>query len=110
MKNAIRTKHNLDFKVCDDPMGNGVMRYMVGTCNGQYEFMPFAIAIISIVNDSPGNGHLDDVFEWFEYAAKRDKKPLMIMEFFNQRFKQHCILKRGFMPVPGTNNVVKFFL
>lgn len=110
MKNAIRTTHNLDFMACEDPFGNGIMRYQIGTCGGQYEFMPFCIAIISVVNDQPGNGHLDDVFDWFSYAAKRDNKPLMICEFFNERFREHCIKKRGFIPVPGTNNVVKFFV
>ncbi len=57
----------------------------------------------------PGNGHLEDVFEWFEYACIRDCKGLIIREFFNDRFYNHCIEKREFIPEPGTKNLFKIF-
>ena len=68
-----------------------------------------AYEIISVINDKRGNGHLDDVFQWFEYAAKRDGRALKILEFFNGEFKRHCIEKRGFISIPGTDDVIKIF-
>jgi len=64
---------------------------------------------MSVMNESSGNGHLEDVFEWFEHSCKRDKKALMILEFFNDRFKKHCIEKRGFIAIPGRNDLIKIY-
>jgi hypothetical protein len=64
---------------------------------------------MSVKNESPGNGHLEDLFQWFENSCKRDKKNFMILEFFNDRFKKHCIEKRGFVAIEGTNDVFKEF-
>jgi hypothetical protein len=97
--NAIKTTHNLDFQVAPwarDPSG-AIQLFKIGTCHGQWYTHGPAFVILSIVNDSPGNGHLDDVFQWFEYACKRDKYALVIDELMNERFKKHCIEKRGFV-------------
>jgi hypothetical protein len=62
------------------------------------------------MNDRPGNGHLEDMFEWFEHSCKRDNKALVIAEFFNERFKKHCIEKRGFTEIPNKkNNLIKIY-
>jgi hypothetical protein len=106
-KNAIRTTHNLDFGACPDPYDSNVVRFKIGTCHGQYFSTPLAFCILSIINDKPGNGHLTDVWEWFEYACRRDKRILMVCEFMNDRFKEHCIQKRGFFAIPGTNDIAK---
>lgn len=98
MKNAIETKHKLDFEARPWKGGlvDGVVQYRIGTCTGLYEYNDEGISIIVIDNDKPGNGHLDDVFEWFEYAAREKKKRLWIRQFFNSLFQDHCIKKRGF--------------
>lgn len=57
----------------------------------------------------PETGHLDDVFQWFEFSATRYKCPLLILELMNPRFKKHCIDKRGFTPVRGTDHLIKPF-
>lgn len=62
------------------------------------------------MNKEPGNGHLTDVFEWFEYSCKQDKKILLVREFFNDEFYKHCIEKRGFVQVPNTKDLMKTFL
>lgn len=111
-ENAIRTKHNLDFEVkpfhiqIEGTPANICFR--VGTCRGMYAINQTSIDIIAIENHAKGNGHLDDVFEWFEFSCKQNKLNLRIMEFLNKRFKKHLILKRGFQK-QGTNNVIKFF-
>ena len=82
--------------------------YRVGTVHGQWIATETAYEILSISNNEPGNGHLDDVFEWFEYSCKRDKKDLIIREFWNNDFKEHCIKKRGFK-LYGENDLIKCY-
>ncbi len=53
--------------------------------------------ILSIRNRCKHNGHLEDVFEWFEKSCRRDKKVFRVLEVWNKRFKRHLIEKRGFM-------------
>ena len=108
-----RSKHNLQFLSrpwMDGKMGD-YQEYKIGTCHGQWFAKPgLCYVIVSIINEQPGNGHLEDVFEWFEASCKRDKMQLVITEFFNDRFKVHCIEKRGFMPAPFCNGVMKIFI
>lgn len=84
------------------------MLFRVGTCEGQYRATWDAYEILSIVNDNPGNGHLDDVFEWFEHSCKRDGKVLRVSEIWNERFYLHLIKKRGFKP-DGSLDLIKTF-
>jgi N-acetylglutamate synthase-like GNAT family acetyltransferase len=109
--NAITTKHALDFMAMpwyNDlvPNNDGIMVFEVGTCHGQYLVSKEGLEIISITNDMPGNGHLEDVFEWFEFAAKQQGIDLYIRAFLNPQFKIHCIEKRGFRKF-GTTDVMK---
>lgn len=85
----------------------GIMVYKVGTCHGQYSFTDKGIEIISVVNDNPHNGHLDDVFEWFEFSARVNKRDLFVRGFLNKRFRKHCLEKRGFKQVPNSDDVYK---
>lgn len=108
MKNVIRTTHNLDFEACPWPRDPSITAWRVGTCNGVYQFEKGILCLISIHNDQPGNGHLEDAFQWFEDTVKnRGNGVIIIMEFMNERFKTHCIEKRGYVPIPGTNNAMK---
>ena len=106
--NAIKTTHNLDFEARPWFRDKRVTEFKVGTCHGQYAFVEGKLTMISVINDKPGNGHLDDVFEWFEFAAEAQGVDFMIAEFMNPRFKKHCIKKRGFIPF-GKDNVIKKF-
>jgi hypothetical protein len=113
--NAVITKHALDFysapweswltpEFCaefgikDDDEFPGIewKMFRVGTCEGQYRVTPESYELLSIINSSPGNGHLDDALEWFEWAANKSKLPLRILRFTNERFKKHMIEKRGY--------------
>jgi hypothetical protein len=124
MLNAVQTTHNLDFEIAnwetglmvreligDDPadkyFGIPWKLFRVGTCTGQWRLTPEAYEILSIINDTPNNGHLEDVLEWFEYACKRSKLPLRIRAFTNEKFKMHLIGKREF--VPFGEDVQKYF-
>lgn len=108
---AFKSTHNLPFmtapweyNVCPEIY---IERFKVGTCQGIYQISAESYAIIAIDNKQPGNGHLNDVFEWFENGCKRDGKSLKVLELFNERFENHLKTKRGFT---GTYNLEKTFV
>ena len=103
------SSHKLDFEVADWHGCDDIKLYRIGTCEGQYTWAPGYYAIVSVINKKPGNGHLDDVFEWFENSCRRDKKALMVLELMNPRFYQHLVEKRGFVPAGG-DNLIKTFI
>lgn len=83
--------------------------FRVGTVTGLYGYNEKSYEIICIINSSPGNGHFEDVLQYFERSCRRDNRSLKILELWNQKFKQHLIEKRGFINYEG-ENVVKHFL
>lgn len=72
--------------------------FQVGTCHGLYKATKGAYEILAINNDSPGNGHFQDVMQWFEASCRRDRKSLIFLEIMNARFKKHLLEDRGFKP------------
>lgn len=106
--NAIQTDHNLDFEAAEWKRDKRVMVFRIGTCHGQYGFKKGTLMLISIINETPGNGHLNDVFQWFEFAAKTQGIDLMVCELMNTRFMQHLILKRGFVKFNKVTVIKRF--
>lgn len=108
--NAIQTKHNLDFEVapweCMGGIDESFTKFRIGTCEGLWRCVDDAYEILAVTNNVPGNGHFDDVLQWFEFACKRDGKALRIMEVWNKALKMHLILKRGFSN-HGIDHVIK---
>lgn len=102
--------HNLPFEVAGKWERDGTWQhYKVGTCYGLWRPKNKTNEILSILNDDPGNGHFQDVLEWFEYHCRMGKKALRIKEFFlNPGFKQHLINRRGFIE-EGKDDVIKKF-
>ena len=60
------------------------------------------------MNDKPGNGHLEDVFQWFENSCKREGINFVILEFNNKDFYKHLMDKKEFKTLDG-KNVIKVF-
>lgn len=109
MKNEVITTHKLDFETAPGVYGPHPV-FRVGTCNGQYGSTKDSYYILSVINDEPGNGHLDDVFEWFEHSCKRHGKNLLVLECFNPGFYLHLISKRGFIPLDSqAENCIKIY-
>lgn len=113
------TTHKLDFEAApwEPPLLIGLLLKMnnfetvafrVGTCEGIYRTSDKAYQIIAITNSEPGNGHFEDVLQWFEASCRRDKKALMFMEIMNDKFGKHLQQKRGFKK-DGLNNMIKKF-
>lgn len=80
--------------------------FKVGTCHGLWCKTDSAYEILAVKNDLPGNGHLQDVFEWFENSCKRDKVDLIVREIWNLEFKRHLLTKRGFVLL-GKDDAIK---
>jgi hypothetical protein len=99
----------MPFKPELSPLTDDVYRFFVGTCNGIFDVNAEGVNIIGITNENPGNGHVDDVFEWFEYAAAGADTRLWVREIYNQRFKQRCLTKRGFIQSSNPMDIYKDF-
>jgi|SRR3989344_2959061 len=113
MPNAIITTHQLDFMATPSPynfLGCNQILFKIGTTEGVYGNTSDSYYILAVKNTVKGNGHLNDVFEWFEYAAKRDNKNLLVLECFNKDFYNHLLQKRGFVALDKKNeNCIKIF-
>lgn len=112
MENALITKHKLDFEACESPYAffDNHKMFRIGTCEGQWTSTKDCYVIISVINKTPGNGHFDDVLEWFEFSCKRDNKNLLIVECMNGNFYLHLLSKRGFIPLDAKGeNAIKVF-
>lgn len=104
---VFKSTNNIIFEVAPH-FDKDVLHYRVGTCTGIYSWDANNYNIIAIVNDKQGNGHLQDVFDWFENSCKRDKKNLKVVEIMNGKFYKHLIDKKGFKAI-DSNNVIKHF-
>lgn len=114
--NKLKNSNDIEFKSTNNlPFETApfytpdIVRFRVGTCTGIYSYDANNYIIIGIMNHEQGNGHLQDVFDWFENSCKRDKKNLMVAEIMNKPFMQHLINKRGFNAI-DENNLVKIFI
>lgn len=112
--NAVQTTHGLAFEVSDHfsviglDDGYAWKGFRIGTCEGLWSGKGNAYHILAVQNKEPHNGHLNDVFEWFEHSCKRDGRPLRVLEVGNPVLAR-ILLKRGFIPQFGSNNFTKFF-
>lgn len=84
------------------------MDYRIGTCTGLYSTSMISYDILAVQNSKQGNGHFQDVLDWFENSCRRDGKSLKFLELMNDELKDHLINKRGFLDI-GNNNLEKHF-
>ena len=105
---SFQSEHKLDFEVAKWIMGP-YMRFRIGTCHGLWGVTKTSYDILVIKNDVKGNGHLDDMFQWFENSCKRDNRDLKILEIWNSKFKTHLINKRGFKLIDEFTAIKIFF-
>ena len=82
--------------------------FRMGTMHGQWRETPDHIEILSLSNDSPGNGEFDQLMRYFEDKCIEVQKNLKILCIWNDRFYLHLIHRRGFEK-QGKQNVVKSY-
>lgn len=102
------TTHNLIFESKPWERDPSMQKFRIGTCGGLWGSNDFCYYILAIDNEQPGNGHLDDVFEYFEASCIRDDRNLLVLQCMNKSFYDHLINKRGFVAV-DEENVIKVF-
>lgn len=109
----LKTKHNLPFEVAEWETGkildpNSTFRvFRVGTVGGLWDSTDTTYDVLAFLNEQPGNGHLEDVFEWFFSSCKRDNKDLRVLELWNKRFKAYLMREHEF--VEQGENLIKIF-
>jgi hypothetical protein len=111
IEDGFKSSHNLEFLSAhwNNPFNQeGWQIFKIGTCNGQWTSTNDSYDILSVINDDPGNGHFDDVLEWFEQSCIRDKKALRILEVWNKELAKHLVTKRGFT-YQSEDNLIKRF-
>lgn len=109
-----RTEHNLDFEarpwvpLIPLKLRNEFIEYRIGTCEGLYCTDKTSYSILTVKNSQKGNGHLNDLFQYFERSCKRDQKDLKVLEVGNVAFYKHLISKRGFIAIDKENVIKKY--
>ena len=102
-----QSEHNLIFEVAPYPLNIDSKKewiaFRVGTCEGLWCSTAKSYEILAVKNNKIGNGHFNDVLEWFEQSCRRDKKSLKILEVWNSNFKKHLIEKRFFKDIGKDN-------
>lgn len=110
--NAIITKHSLDFEAAPweplpgFPPSKNFHKFRIGTCEGLWQSTDDSYDILAVKNNSPHNGHFEDVIQWFEHSCRRDKRNFRFLEVMNPFLKKHLIEKRGFKH-DGIDNLKK---
>ena len=90
------SEHKLSFEARKWWVSPDKQEFRVGTCEGVFYNDDKNYIILAIVNSFPGNGHFNDVLQWFENSCKRDNKNLVFECILNEEFKKHLI-KIGFI-------------
>lgn len=98
-----KSTHKLSFEVADW-ITDDYKQFRIGTMEGLWVSTKETYDILALKNNSKGNGHFQDVFDWFENSCRRDKKDLRILEVDNKRLRKHLVNKRGFKCVDNVNN------
>lgn len=93
-----KSQHNL--KVYVNPftvagIDAGVLQFKIGTTHGIFKNFSLSVDVFTVINDNPGNGHMEDFFEFFEAHAKKTNRVFRMCEVSDQEFKNALIL-RGF--------------
>lgn len=101
------TAHKLDFESSPWHRSDDFFMFRIGTCHGLWRATHVTYDILAVYNDQRGNGHFEDVMQWFSHSCRRDEKYLRIMEIMNEDFLRHLIEKRGFT-AEGDHCIKKF--
>lgn len=72
MEKEFQSTHNLPFEIAPWVTPD-FERFRIGTCTGVYGFHGENYAILGIINDTKGNGHFQDVLDWFYNSCVKQK-------------------------------------
>lgn len=106
-----KSEHKLKFLTAPHLIAGaptGLEKFEVGTCHGLWRQDKASIEVWAVINGSPGNGHMDDVMQWFLELARLQNVILAVMDISNLAFKNQLILKWGFQTTKANDRVIKF--
>lgn len=89
------------------PLPGQFIEFRIGTVEGLYQTTDRTYDILAIKNSQPGNGHFQDLFDFFERSCKRDNRNMRFLEVINERLQKHLVSVRGFERERQTNNFIK---
>lgn len=95
--------NKLDFECAPCAYDKEWTLFRVGTCEGMWRATENSYDILAITNNVKGNGHFNDVLEWFENSCKRDCKSLRVLEIWNKSLYSHLTREKGFKYIDHEN-------
>lgn len=112
-KPKFRSTHGLKFKTMPHIIAGaftGAERFEIGTVHGIWNVSTFSVDVFACINDEPGNGHMDDVFEWFFSIATERGLPVRVTNVSSEDFRQQLIDKWLFVPTKDHDTLIRFNL
>lgn len=105
-----KSPHKLKFKTAPHLIGGaptGMEKFIVGTCHGLWVQHNLSVDMWAVINEKPGNGHMDDVIEWFFQIAKAGNVPIRVMDISNKTFYDELVEKWKFLPTDHPNVLMR---
>ena len=100
-----QSTNSLEYKDRPIELFGEIMReFKIGTVTGVYSHCDEYLRIINIENSSPGNGHFNDVFDWFFNSCITHGRGLMFVAVVNERLGDHLCNQRGFEKLSDSLN------
>lgn len=112
-KGTFKSTHALKFRSAAHLIGGvdtGMNKFEIGTVHGLWNASTLSIDIFACINNEPGNGHLDDVFEWFFAIAKEKGLPVRVTNVSSPTFREQLIEKWKFIPTNDRDTLLRFDL
>ena len=106
-----KSKNGLKFKTASHIIGgapSGLEKFKVGSVHGLWRQGETVIEIWAIINDEPGNGHMDDAIEWFVEIARLSGVILRVVEISSVTFRNQLIDKWGFSTTDVQSQLIKY--
>ena len=106
-----KSTHHLKFKTGPhivEGAPSGLEKFKIGSVHGLWREGETVIEIWAIINDEPGNGHMDDAIEWFVEIARLSSVILRVVEISSVTFRNQLIDKWGFATTDVQSQLIKY--
>ena len=106
-----KSTHHLKFKTAPHIISgapSGLEKFEIGSVHGLWRQGKAVVEIWAIINDKPGNGHMDDAIEWFVEIARLSGVILRVVEISSVTFRNQLIDKWGFTTTDVQSQLIKF--
>jgi len=108
-----KSSHKLKFKTAPHVIAGaptGMEKYEVGTVHGLWHQSSMSVDVFALINEKPGNGHVDDALEWFFAIAKEGALGVRVVNITAEAFRQTLINEWGFSETAERDTLVNFYI